>query len=236
MKKYLIPGLAGTSLILAVALAYTLGANTDRYGFDENQAVVAHQEWNTQMMSNGRFDSNDRGNMMTTENSHDIQFTTADYSLDGYSVSMDELESMMTVLINDEYKARAEYEAIIDEFGEQAPFTNLVRAETNHINALANLFENYGLEVPEDNGASVAVVPDTLQEAYEIGVEAEIANAALYEEYLSQDLPNAVETVFTNLMNASAEKHLPTFEAYASGDISSLSSQHGSSMGGHGRR
>ena len=236
MKKYLIPGLAGTSLILAVALAYSLGAHTDRYGVEENQFAVAHQEWDTQMMSNGRFDSNDRGNMMTTENSHEIQFTTDDYDLDGYSVSIDELESMMTVLINDEYKARAEYEAIVDEFGEQAPFTNLIRAETNHINALTNLFEMYGLDVPEDNGASVAVVPDSLQEAYEIGVEAEIANAALYENYLSQDLPNAVETVFTNLMNASAEKHLPTFEAYASGDISSLSSQHGSSMGGHGRR
>lgn len=240
MKKYLIPGLAGTSLVLAVALAYSLGTHAyTPQGFEEH-TLSSRQGMDIQMMSNARNDVHVQGSTQTTQDPHTTQFTTEDYSLDGYSVTVDELESMFTVLINDEYKARAEYVAIVDEFGDQNPFTNLIRAETNHINALTGLFESYGLDVPEDNGASVAVVPDTLQEAYEIGVDAEIANAALYENYLSQDLPNAVETVFTNLMLASAEKHLPTFEAYASGDLSTLSTQHGGSMGqsmgGHGRR
>ena len=51
-----------------------------------------------------------------------------------------DLESMFTVLIKDEYRARAEYQAIIDEFGAQTPFTSLIRAETMHINALTRLF------------------------------------------------------------------------------------------------
>ena len=87
---------------------------------------------------------------------------------------LEDLDSMFTVLINDEYKARAEYQAIVDEFGVQAPFTNLIKAETMHINALTRLFEAYGLDVPSDEGSKFAVVPDTLEEAYAIGVEAEV--------------------------------------------------------------
>jgi len=129
---------------------------------------------------------------------------------------LEDLDSMFTVLINDEYKARAEYQAIVDEFGAQTPFTNLIKAETMHINALTRLFEAYGLDVPSDEGSKFAVVPDTLEEAYAIGVDAEVDNIALYEKYLDQDLPANVERVFTSLQNAS-ENHLATFEAYEDG-------------------
>lgn len=129
---------------------------------------------------------------------------------------LEDLESMFTVLINDEYKNRAEYQAIVDEFGVQAPFSNLIKAETMHINALTRLFQAYGLEVPNDEGSKFAVVPDSLEEAYAIGVDAEIDNIALYEKYLDQDLPTNVERVLTNLQKAS-ESHLATFEAYADG-------------------
>ncbi|MDP3445768.1 MAG: hypothetical protein Q8T08_23145, partial [Ignavibacteria bacterium] len=84
------------------------------------------------------------------------------------------------------------------------------------IQALTNLFDAYGLDVPADNGSQFAVVPDTLEEAYAIGEQAEIDNIKLYEDYLEVDLPANVERVFTNLMNAS-EKHLATFIAYEEG-------------------
>ena len=144
---------------------------------------------------------------------------TRQYTLVVEEVSVEELadlKEMFTVLINDEYKARAEYQAIIDEFGAQTPFTNLVRAETMHISALTRLFEAYELEVPSDNGSKSAVVPDSLEEAYAIGVKAEVDNIALYDKYLDEDLPVMVERVFTNLQNAS-ENHKATFEAYEDG-------------------
>ena len=34
--------------------------------------------------------------------------------------------------INDEYHARAFYNAVIDKFGEIRPFSNIVQAETRH--------------------------------------------------------------------------------------------------------
>lgn len=126
------------------------------------------------------------------------------------------LQATLTVLIEDEYKARAEYVALVEKFGEVAPFINLIKAETNHINALANQFNIYGLEVPADNGSEFAVVPATLAEAYAIGIQAEISNIALYENFLKQDFPVTIERTFTNLMNASV-KHLATFEAYQDG-------------------
>ena len=129
---------------------------------------------------------------------------------------------MLTVLIEDEYNARAEYEAIEAAYGAQEPFTSLIEAETKHADALANLFERYGLEVPEDNSEDNVVIPDSLDEAYEIGIAAEIANANLYEGYLAQDLPSNVVRVLTNLMDASLDNHLVTFEAYASGTEDTL--------------
>lgn len=125
------------------------------------------------------------------------------------------LEKMLTVLINDEYQARAEYEAIIDEFGAQAPFTNLVRAETMHINALTRLFNAYELDVPSDNSKNT-IVPDSVEKAYAAGIVTEKESIALYEKYLDLDLPVSVERVFTNLQNAS-KNHLATFEAYEDG-------------------
>lgn len=126
------------------------------------------------------------------------------------------LQSTLTFLIEDEYKARAEYVALVEKFGEVAPFVNLIKAETKHINALVNQFNLYGLEIPADNGSEFAVIPTTLAEAYAIGIQAETSNIALYENFLKQDLPVSVVRTFTNLMNASVN-HLATFEAYQDG-------------------
>lgn len=127
-----------------------------------------------------------------------------------------QLESILTVLIKDEYKARAEYQALVTKFGEVTPFVNLIKAETSHIRALTQLFNLYGLDVPADNGSDFAVVPSTLAEAYAIGIKAEADNIALYKAFLEKDLPANVENVFNHLMDAS-ESHLSIFEDYRDG-------------------
>ena len=70
------------------------------------------------------------------------------------------------------------------------------------------------LAVPADPWTGKVAAPETLTAACQTGVDAEIANAALYREKL---LPAVTEylditSVFTNLMNASQEKHLPAFD------------------------
>ncbi len=121
------------------------------------------------------------------------------------------LSEMLTYAIQDEYLAQAEYEAIMDAFGEQRPFTNIMKAEGTHIAELTPLFTEYGMILPENTAEEYVAVPKSLLEAYQAGVEAEIKNIAMYEVFLAQDLPDDVRTVFSALQNAS-QNHLSAFE------------------------
>jgi hypothetical protein len=119
---------------------------------------------------------------------------------------------MLTYAIQDEYLAYAEYDKIIDAYGAQRPFINIIKAEEPHISALEPLFTEYGVTLPENTAADYAAVPATLAEAYQAGVDAEISNTAMYETFLEQDgLPDDVRAVFTALKNAS-ENHLAAFQ------------------------
>lgn len=119
-------------------------------------------------------------------------------------------EDMLRYAIEDEYAARSEYAAVIEKFGEVNPFANIAVAEQNHIDALKILYGYRNMEVPADNSASHAVVPATLVEAKSIGAEAEVNNIAMYEKFLSQNLPDDMKRVFTSLKEAS-EQHLEAF-------------------------
>ena len=53
-------------------------------------------------------------------------------------------------------------------------------------------------------------LPADLKSAFETGVQAEIDNIAMYESFLSRELPADVREVFESLMNAS-KNHLRAF-------------------------
>lgn len=125
------------------------------------------------------------------------------------------VEEMLTYSIQDEYLAQAEYKVIMDAFGEQRPFINIMKAEGGHIELLLPLFTAYQITVPEDTALEHTVKPDSLQAAYEAGVTAEVNNIAMYEAFLKQsDLPDDVWEVFEALTRAS-ENHLRAFEGNA---------------------
>jgi hypothetical protein len=121
------------------------------------------------------------------------------------------IEEMLEYAVEDEYMAKAEYEALIEEFGNIRPFTNIIKAEQRHIDMLLPLFEKYDVEIPVDDAADRVVIPETLAETFEIGVEAEIKNIDMYKDFLETDLPEDVELTFERLMKAS-ESHLRAFE------------------------
>jgi len=121
------------------------------------------------------------------------------------------VEEMLNYAIQDEYLARKEYELIMDEYGEQRPFSNIILAEENHIIWLKELFEAYGYTIPADNAIDYAVLPASLEEAFDAGVQAEVDNIAMYEKFMQSDLPDDVLSVFTELRDAS-QNHLASFE------------------------
>jgi hypothetical protein len=116
--------------------------------------------------------------------------------------------------INDEYKALATYEAVISKFGTVRPFSMIKGAEEQHIALLKAVYDKYGLQVPQNTWSSKVSSPETIQEACQTGVDAEIANAALYKEKLLPVVADYedITAVFINLMNASEQKHLPSFD------------------------
>lgn len=128
------------------------------------------------------------------------------------------LEEMLTYAIQDEYLARATYQSILDKYGIQRPFSNIVKAEERHISLLLPLFEAHDVAVPADDALKLVVVPESVEAAYPEEVEAEKVNIAMYEDFLKEDLPEDVALVFERLENAS-ENHLKAFENAAAGNI-----------------
>ncbi len=125
------------------------------------------------------------------------------------------LSSALTTAIYDEYNARDTYQAVLDKFGQVRPFSNIVKAEEQHIQALVPLFNTYGLAVPAAPGGGLAA-PESVAAACGIGVQAEIANGQLYDDLMAgvSDYPD-VQAVFRQLQAATMEKHLPAFQRCA---------------------
>jgi hypothetical protein len=119
----------------------------------------------------------------------------------------------LTKAINEEYGALNTYQAALSQLGSVAPFSRIVRSEQQHVNALSRLFTKYGLPVPANPGLVPAPAFTNLAAACQTGVDAEIADAALYDT-LKPSVDNAdILQVFANLQAASLNNHLPAFDA-----------------------
>jgi rubrerythrin len=123
------------------------------------------------------------------------------------------LEEALTAALDDEYRARATYRAVLDAFGEVRPFINIVESEERHIQALRRLCERYHVKVPADPWPSRVAAPESLEAACEAALEAENENAALYERLMEAAGGRTdVEETFRRLLTASQENHQPAFE------------------------
>ena len=113
----------------------------------------------------------------------------------------------------EEYDALNLYTAVINQYGSIIPFSNIARSEAQHVAMLRQLFVKYGLAVPANPGLTPPPTFASFAAACQAGVDAEIADAALYDELLSvTDNRDAVQ-VYRNLQAASLNNHLPAFEA-----------------------
>lgn len=118
----------------------------------------------------------------------------------------------MSAGLEDELTALAVYNGVIEQFGEVRPFVNIVRSEQQHADAWLFMYERYGVMVPEAPTVNVPTF-DTLADACQFGVDAEINNAALYDAQMAAfaDYPDLAQ-VATALRNASEYNHLVAFQ------------------------
>ena len=127
-----------------------------------------------------------------------------------------DVQSALDRAYEDEHHAHTFYSTVISTFGQMRPFIMIVRSEQTHMASLQALYDKYGI-VPPTLSADRGGVPTTFAAACASGVEAEKSNIALYEKEL---LPKVaaypdITQVFTRLMDASRDRHLPAFERCA---------------------
>jgi len=114
--------------------------------------------------------------------------------------------------LNDEYKTLATYQQVIAQFGEIRPFTNIMQSEQTHVQELLPLFEKYGVAVPENEWIGKIPAFASIEDALKAGVQAEIENAQMYDEFFTFVQEQDVLQVFKQLRDASQDKHLPAFQ------------------------
>jgi len=115
--------------------------------------------------------------------------------------------------IQEEYRAQALYQSIVDTFGDAYPFNYIVLSEAQHASQLVRLAQKYGVAVPDANNLGELPEFSTLAAACEAGVDAEIADAALYDEIMPATTHADLLRVYANLKAASLNNHLPAFQA-----------------------
>jgi hypothetical protein len=119
------------------------------------------------------------------------------------------------IALYDEYAARSFYARVTEAFGPQPPFSNIVRAEEQHVAALLGLCERFGIPRPLDPFPQESTVEPTWLANCQRAVAGEIANVQLYAYLLGQVAEPEVRRVFQNLQAASLQNHLPAFRQAA---------------------
>lgn len=117
----------------------------------------------------------------------------------------------LTEALEDEYKVRASYAAVIETFGPVRPFANIIKAEDRHAAALERIFVDHGLPVPPDRWLGHVAAPESLAAALAASVEGEIADKTLYDRLMAATTNPRVLRVFDHLRRASRDNHLPAF-------------------------
>jgi len=125
-----------------------------------------------------------------------------------------EVLSALELGIQDEYRAEAIYQGVVNDFGAVVPFISILTAEQRHSASIAQLYTTRTLAIPASQ-SSVSTVPHfgSVQEACAAAAGAERDNIGLYDRLLALALPNDVRQVFTNNRRASVDNHLPAFIA-----------------------
>jgi hypothetical protein len=126
------------------------------------------------------------------------------------TLAIDNVKALKMAL-DDEYKAKATYMQVISDFGEIRPFSNIIKSEQKHIEALLPFFIKYNENVLTNDYLGNMQSYSSIKEACIAGVKAEKDNVALYDKIFSLTDDEDLINVFKNLQWASENRHLRAF-------------------------
>lgn len=120
-----------------------------------------------------------------------------------------DVRTLLFDALEDERKAEAFYEAVLERFGPVRPFVNIVSAERRHAGAIERHLRRLGIAIPENRWKGRGEAPASLAAACEQAIAGEVDNIALYDRLIPRIGDPAVRQLFENLQAASRENHLP---------------------------
>ena len=125
------------------------------------------------------------------------------------------LHQALKMALDDEYRAYEAYVTVVEKFGAKAPFTNIIEAEQRHQKALIKHFEEHEIPLIQNRWVGVIEAPNSMQEAYMLGVNAELENIALYDTLIAYTGNHPeIQDLFYRLQAASYNNHLPALQAH----------------------
>lgn len=201
--------LYGSATLLSLLLLVGCAADDDAATNDSSAAGSAEMTESSSEQDESKMEDSEESDM---EEDESIE-TPPPYIYGAVGALADNdltMEEMFTYAIQDERLAHGEYAYVLETFGDQAPFNNIVSAEAQHVSEMTVLFEKYDLTVPADESADHLKQAADIKEALENCATGEVDNIAMYNKFLEQDIPDDVRATFTGLRNAS-EGHLDAF-------------------------
>lgn len=122
------------------------------------------------------------------------------------------LHQILRIAIYHEYATRAFYLKVIEAFGKQPPFSQIVESEARHIAALTRLCERFGVPRPLDPFPTESSVAPTWRMNLERAILDEVETVQLYNRLLPFAQDATVVRTFLSLQAAARNSHLPAFQ------------------------
>lgn len=126
------------------------------------------------------------------------------------------LEKILVQVMEEESMTKGVYTAMVEKFGDQKPYSNLVRASERQVSKLEDILEQYDISWENKDNSSV-LVPATLEEGYQTSLEAAKSRVALYDKFLKEDITEDIESSLTRL-KAVAQRQVEAFERTINGE------------------
>ena len=199
--------LYGSAALLSLLLLVGCSADEDTATNDSSAVGSSEMIESSSEQDESMMEDSEEGDMEESESLETPYIYGAVGALADNNLTMEE---MFTYAIQDENLDHEEYAYVLETFGDQAPFNNIISSEAQHITEMTVLFEKYNLAIPADESADHIQRAADVREALDNCAAGEVDNIAMYNKFLEQDIPDDVRATFTALRNAS-EGHLQAF-------------------------
>ena len=165
-----------------------------------------------QSQNSGEQKTNSKATTAENPKIEETECKICDFDFENYKGELKKKEvDGLLLALNDEYMSWATYDKINKDFDDPRPFINIVKAEARHAEKLKGLFAKYKMSVPENKWIGETEKYESVKESCKAGIDAEIANAALYDKLFKSTEREDILFVYKNLHRASTENRLRAF-------------------------